>query len=81
MAEILEKISLVFWKVWWHQKDILKLTELYIKEKFEHGLEILFSGQKFIFQNSKLFVQSCINFSAGTENSNFSTSKLWSFQI
>ena len=27
-AEILEKISLVFWKKFWHQKDILKLTDL-----------------------------------------------------
>ena len=26
-AEILEKISLVFWKIWRHQKDILKLTD------------------------------------------------------
>ena len=28
-AEILEKISLVFWSKRWHQKDILKLTDLY----------------------------------------------------
>ena len=28
MAEILEKISLVFWKIWRHQKDISKLTDL-----------------------------------------------------
>ena len=27
-AEILEKISLAFWKKFWHQKDILKLTDL-----------------------------------------------------
>ena len=27
-AEILEKISLVFWEIWRHQKDILKLTDL-----------------------------------------------------
>ena len=27
-AEILEKISLVVWKIWRHQKDILKLTDL-----------------------------------------------------
>ena len=27
-AEILEKISLMFWKIWRHQKDILKLTDL-----------------------------------------------------
>ena len=27
-AEILEKISLVFWKIWRHQKDILKLNDL-----------------------------------------------------
>ena len=27
-AEILEKISLVFWSKRWHQKDILKLTDL-----------------------------------------------------
>ena len=27
-AEILEKNSLVFWKKIWHQKDILKLTDL-----------------------------------------------------
>ena len=27
-AEILKKISLVLWKIWRHQKDILKLTEL-----------------------------------------------------
>ena len=27
-AEILEKISLVFWKIWRYQKDILKLTDL-----------------------------------------------------
>ena len=25
---ILEKISLVFWKKFWHQKDILKLIDL-----------------------------------------------------
>ena len=29
-AEILEKISLVFWKFWRRQKDISKLTDLYI---------------------------------------------------
>ena len=28
MAEILEKILLFFWKKFWHQKDILKLTDL-----------------------------------------------------
>ena len=28
-AEILEKISLLFWKKFWHNKDILKLTDLY----------------------------------------------------
>ena len=27
-AEILEKKSLVFWKIWRHQKDILKSTDL-----------------------------------------------------
>ena len=27
-AEILEKFSLVFWKKFWHQKNILKLTDL-----------------------------------------------------
>ena len=27
-AEILEKISLSFWKIWRHQKEILKLTVL-----------------------------------------------------
>ena len=27
-AEILEKISLVFWKKFWHQKNILKWTDL-----------------------------------------------------
>ena len=27
-AEILEKISLVSWEIWRHQKDILKLTDL-----------------------------------------------------
>ena len=27
-AEILEKIPLIFWKMWKNQKDILKLTEL-----------------------------------------------------
>ena len=26
-AEILEKVSLVFWEIWRHQKDILKLTD------------------------------------------------------
>ena len=29
-AEILKKISLVFWSKPWHQKDILKLTDLYL---------------------------------------------------
>ena len=29
-AEILEKILLVFWKKFWRQKDILKLTDLYV---------------------------------------------------
>ena len=27
-AEILEKISLVFWEIWKYQKDILELTDL-----------------------------------------------------
>ena len=27
-AEILENISLFFWKIWRHQKDILKLIDL-----------------------------------------------------
>ena len=27
-AEILEKILLAFWKIWRHQKDIVKLTDL-----------------------------------------------------
>ena len=27
-AEILEKNSVVFWEIWRHQKDILKLTDL-----------------------------------------------------
>ena len=27
-AEIMENISLFFWKIWRHQKDILKLTDL-----------------------------------------------------
>ena len=29
-AEILEKILLVFWSKRWYQKDILKLTDLYL---------------------------------------------------
>ena len=29
LAEILEKISLVFWEIWRHQRDILKLTDIY----------------------------------------------------
>ena len=28
-AEILENFSLIFWEIWKHQKDILKLTDLY----------------------------------------------------
>ena len=27
-AEILEKITLAFWEIWRHQKEILKLTDL-----------------------------------------------------
>ena len=27
-AEIMEKKSLVFWEIWRHQKDFLKLTDL-----------------------------------------------------
>ena len=30
-AEILEKITLVFWEIWRHQTDILKLTDIYFK--------------------------------------------------
>ena len=30
MEEILEKISLVFWEIWRHLKDISKLTHLYL---------------------------------------------------
>ena len=37
-AEILEKISLVFWKKFWHQKDILKWTLDFEKE--DHHLKI-----------------------------------------
>ena len=29
-AEILEKNSLFFWKIWRHQKAILKLTDFYL---------------------------------------------------
>ena len=29
-AEILENFLLIFWKIWRHQKDILKLTDLYL---------------------------------------------------
>ena len=32
-AEILEKISLVFWEIWRHQKDILKLIDLYHRQR------------------------------------------------
>ena len=32
-AEILKTISLVFWSKWWHQKDISKLTDLYLSTK------------------------------------------------
>ena len=32
-AEILEKISLVFWDIWRHQKDIFELTVLYLNMK------------------------------------------------
>ena len=35
MAEILEKISLVFWEILRHQKDILKLTDLYDLTNFK----------------------------------------------
>ena len=28
-AKILTNISLVFWSIWWHQKNISKLTDLY----------------------------------------------------
>ena len=41
-AEILEKISLGFWSKRWHQKDILKLTDLYdmrIFSKFQVNLQ------------------------------------------
>ena len=37
-AEILKKNSLVFWKKFWHQKDILKLTDLYQSLKVEGPL-------------------------------------------
>ena len=30
-AEILTNISLFFWSIWRHQKDISKLTDLYLK--------------------------------------------------
>ena len=32
-AEILEKKSLVFWKICRHQKHILKLTDLYYRDR------------------------------------------------
>ena len=35
-AEILEKI-VVFWEIWRHQKDILKLTDLYLLENNMYG--------------------------------------------
>ena len=35
-VEILEKISLVFWKIWRHQKDILRLTDLQMRLVTKH---------------------------------------------
>ena len=35
-AEILEKISLVFWEIWRNQKDILKLTDIYFNHSIIH---------------------------------------------
>ena len=32
-AEIPNKISLIFWEIWRHQKDILNLTDLYVVYK------------------------------------------------
>ena len=43
-VEILEKNSLVLWKKFWHQKDILKLTDLLVRADvaFETRLKIYF---------------------------------------
>ena len=42
-AEIPEKISLVFWKIRRHQKDILKLTDLYSSQSTYNtwGIDLL----------------------------------------
>ena len=40
-AEILENVSLFFWEIWGHQKDILKLTDLYVNVKSE---SVIFSN-------------------------------------
>ena len=40
-AEIIKKISLVFWSKRWHQKDISKLTDLYLCLRFGNKIEAL----------------------------------------
>ena len=49
-AEILEKKSLVFWKIWRHQKDILQLTDLYNVE--ETQIVVLFVLSLKIWKNT-----------------------------
>ena len=39
-AEIFAKISLFFWSIWRHQKDILKLTDLYWSTIYDKHLLI-----------------------------------------
>ena len=49
-AEILEKISLVFWKKFWHQKDILKLIDLYAPR-------YIFSKFKYVSNIAKVYIE------------------------
>ena len=54
-AEILEKISLVFWKIWRHQKDILKLTDLY--KELDLGFQDLYFLNILSWNKEKLLLK------------------------
>ena len=63
MAEILEQISLVFWKIWRHQKDVLKLTD-FLKKKTPglHSLRIKRAALIFSIRSLKgLDLNECSN--------------------
>ena len=53
-AEILEKISLVFWKIWRHQNDILKSTDHYSQVSIKRAARLIETWEYILIASLKV---------------------------